>query len=1215
MKAKTIQKNLSYVGAFDPERTLFDSVMPLTRGTSYNSYLLQGERKTALLELVKDDEKSFNQLITKIKSVLPKERMKIDYLILHHSEPDHVLVDYFEKFYKIFPDITIVGSPQVLVHFEEIHNRKDIPTIKITNNLVLHLGGYTLKFLVAPLLHWPDTAFSYCPELGALFCCDVFGVHYYCKDVFRDTIVDKNDLDALMQERKSYFDIIFGAFKENVRSFLKRVKELEKLKMICSSHGPVMRGSFVKEVLKIWTEWSQPTLREDKVILAYVSAHGFTKEMAKEVKNGIESVDKGRIKVVYLDLVDPESINKVISELTTAKGLIFGTPTIMSDAHPYVWKIVSSMNPLIHGNGQLLGGVFGSYGWSGEACSNITQRFIQLRLKVFKPLQIRFRASKQQKMLLRQWGFNFGKVIVGKSTINSQFEMGLKKNKLKFNKLIRVEQNFQKTNNNNNNSTINKNEKNTNKQTNNNSEEQTNQIENDGRLRLWKCLICGETVESVLPPDFVCGGCGASAEVFVCIGFAKSKDVYENLDEQEVISANYKGHIIVIGASAGGVSAVKKIREMNKKVKVTLISGENHMPYYRPHLTKVLEKYETVNDPRFQLLTEKWITENSLTFMKNAVVTGINRKKKTIQVRPRIKETSNDKYTLSSAKKLNLQYTKLILATGANQKLPREKTYLIPKMLSKKKKKTLVDNTLNEGTSSKKNVFGLRTLDDVDEINTYIKLNDCKSATILGCGPLGLETADSLRKSGIKRIYAIDSNKVIASSRLDSVGSQVVEKIVKKKGIRLFLGYQLIKILGDNSKVSKRTKKKKSKLNVDNVKQTTKDLAKGIAIQSIRLEEKELVFIESDIIIFALGVVSETSLAKKANLETKKGIVVNNKMQTSDPNIFACGDCIEYNFYNDRSWQHAIETGEVAARFALNRNHPSTYIRMVPPYSIIAFGIHIFSTGKISNEKLESVMLKSDNGMEYLRLFFEYEENEAIISGGIYIGNNINVIVDIKKFIISREPFKRTIKRLVNYYYQLRQNEKMKFSFDNESQNYENLLSGNSILNQSNVNNNSSTNLTTDTETDSQLILVDLFPNIKSLIISSKGIQAFKQFLEAEYSEENIEFWNEVEQFQLLKDGHENQQKIAMEIYEKYVAYESPKQINIDHFTRVKITEKIKQNKLSGSMFKKAQTEIENLLQRDSFPRFMVSEKAEKLVQEKKKLKEVLNEEELKQID
>ncbi|KAJ6229877.1 diflavin flavoprotein a 2-related [Anaeramoeba flamelloides] len=1211
MKSVPIQKSLSYVGAFDPERTLFDSVMPLTRGTSYNSYLLQGERKTALLELVKDDEKSFNQLISKIKSALPKERMKIDYLILHHSEPDHVLVEYFDKFLELFPDITIVGSPQVLVNFEEIHNRNDLKTITITNNLVLRLGGYTLKFLVAPLLHWPDTAFTYCPELGALFCCDVFGAHYCCKDVFRDKIVEKNDLDALMLERKSYFDIIFMAFKKQVRSFLERLKELKALDMICSSHGPIIRGSHVEEVLTLWTQWSAPIERENKVVLAYLSAHGFTEEMAKEVKSGLEFVNKGEIKVVFLDLVDSESTNRVMSELTTAKGIIFGTPTIMSDAHPYVWKIASSMNPLIHGNGQLLGGVFGSYGWSGEACSNITQRFVQLRLKVVKPLQIRFRANKEQKMVLRQWGFNFGKVIIGKSAINSKFELGIKKNKLKFNKIIRYEKLTMIENNNNNMKT----------NSNNNSQVRLNKIQNDRRLRLWKCLICGEIVESATAPNFNCGGCGASSEVFVCIGFAKNGDGNGKQDEQDKISSGYNGHIIVVGASSGGVSAVKTIRKKNKKVKVTLISGENHMPYYRPYLTKILENYEKVKDPEFQLLTEKWITDNSITFMKNAVVTNINRKKKTIEVRTREKESINKKFTLSTSNKIHLQYTKLILATGSNQRLPEEKTYLIPKMLSKKKKKNIVDNTLNEGTSSKKNVFGLRTLDDVDEINTYIKLNDSKSAIVLGCGPLGIETIDSLQKFGIERIYAINSNKTIASSRLDSIGSQVVEKIVKKKGIKLFLGYQLIKILDNKTKTSKlqkKMKKKFAKVNVDNEKQTAKDLAKGIAIQSIKIDENELIFIESDLIIFALGVFSETSLAKKAKLNTNKGIIVDNKMQTSDPSIFACGDCIEFNYYNDRSWQHAIETGEVAGNSALNVNHTSTFIRMVPPYSIIAFGINIFSTGNISNEKLESIMSISDNGMEYLRLFFEYEESEAIISGGIYIGNNINVIVDLKKFIISREPFKRSLKRLINFYHQKRKSKKLNFLPNNGSQNYDSLFEENSILNQtsdSTTISDNNDNSTVDIDTDSQLILVELFPNIKSLIISNQGIQAFKQFLETEYSEENIEFWNEVEQFQLLKDGHENQEKIAKKIYENYIAYDSPKQINIDHFTRVKLTEKIKQKKLTSSMFKNAQNEIENLLQRDSFPRFMISKKAEKLIQEKRDLKEKLDQQELKEID
>ncbi|KAJ3451987.1 diflavin flavoprotein a 2-related [Anaeramoeba flamelloides] len=721
--ATQICENFYYVGAHDPERKIFDIIMDLENGTTYNSYLIKGKKKNALIELVKDDESCFKQLTEKLKGVL-KEGETIDYLIMHHTEPDHVLVNWFKSFKDLYPNMTIVGSSCAINNLKEIHNVSSFNHIVVENTKILDLGGYKLKIELAPFLHWPDTMYSYCPELQALFCCDAFAAHFSSKENLSSKITDKKIHKTIYKERKFYFDFIMSPFKKHIQKFIKKIETLH-LEYICTSHGPILSGKDIIKSISKYRKWSTIPARKNHVTIIYVSSHGFTKEMTKEIQRGIESYQNGKVSVKLFDIYNKKlsTAKNILKELEKSRGILFGSPTILGDTVPEILSIAGHLNPILHGN-KLLGGAYGSYGWSGESSFNLTQRMIQCKIQVVPPLRKKFRSTKKDLEQCYEWGQNFAKIILGENQGDEYFQQQLGKTVNKLNYLMK---------------TLERRDPNNGMNKKKGNEVQLAKQFQDNKLRLWKCLICGEITKSVEHPNYSCSACGADSEVWILIGFDNPEDydqeskggsdsdsdgfgskkiggigntgslgklnrsLLHNTSGESIMSVQsqfagigikkidnyYDGTIVIIGASSAGISAMKAIRSKNRMAKIILLSGENEMPYYRPKLSNVLGDLNITKKKGFLLLDEKQIKEYNITFLKNVVVTKINRKKKYIQLQTRIKKANlrkKDKYTyLGDQKKYT--YDKLILAVGSNQRIPKEKLKRYKRIFTKKKKK------------------------------------------------------------------------------------------------------------------------------------------------------------------------------------------------------------------------------------------------------------------------------------------------------------------------------------------------------------------------------------------------------------------------------------------------------------------------------------------------------------------------------------------------
>ena len=400
-KALNVKKDLFWVGALHPELRAFDIIMHTPFGTTYNSFLLKGTKANVLFETVK--ETHFTQFEERIETVL-KEGEKIDYVVLNHTEPDHS--GSLALLMARFPDATIVATNQALRNIQFICNKKFEKTIAVTSKTEpIDIGGYTLKFIISPFLHWPDTMITFIPELKTIVTCDFFGAHYSNPLVFNDEISKDPAMKAdMLSAYRNYFDCIFGPFKSHVLQGLDRLKGLD-FDTICCSHGPVLRED-LPYYLDLYRNWSTPVPRPGNplVVIPYASAYQFTATMAHTIEAALK---ENGFDVEMFDLVDAD-LGKIMEAIGQAKGVLLGSPTLVGEALPPVWDIVSRINPIVHGG--LFAGVFGSYGWSGEGIKNIQGRLLQLKPRVRVPLDafsVVFKPSDEELEKCKEWAVKF----------------------------------------------------------------------------------------------------------------------------------------------------------------------------------------------------------------------------------------------------------------------------------------------------------------------------------------------------------------------------------------------------------------------------------------------------------------------------------------------------------------------------------------------------------------------------------------------------------------------------------------------------------------------------------------------------------------------------------------------------------------------------------------------------------------------------------------
>ncbi|MGC9344628.1 MAG: FprA family A-type flavoprotein [Bacteroidales bacterium] len=365
-KVLKVSDSVQWIGVMDEDIVTFDIVMETEYGTTYNSYFIDAEKK-AIIDTSK--AKFWDTYLEKIKKVCNPE--KIEYIIMNHTEPDHS--GNLPNLLKLAPNAIVVGSGQALNYLNEITDI-DFKSQRVKDGDEINLGNKTLRFISAPNLHWPDSIYTYLVEEEILFTCDSFGAHYCDERMFDDEIGDHEEAF------KYYFDVILKPFSKFMLKAIDKIKPLN-IKAICPGHGPILRSNW-KKYLDLSEKYAQEYLEKTKslknrVLLAYISAYGYTAEMAENIRKGL--LESGDIQVEIID-IEHMLLGDMEAKLVSSDALILGSPTINQNTLLPVYKLFSVVNP-IRDKGKLAA-AFGSYGWSGEAVKLIEDHLTNLKFKI-----------------------------------------------------------------------------------------------------------------------------------------------------------------------------------------------------------------------------------------------------------------------------------------------------------------------------------------------------------------------------------------------------------------------------------------------------------------------------------------------------------------------------------------------------------------------------------------------------------------------------------------------------------------------------------------------------------------------------------------------------------------------------------------------------------------------------------------------------------------
>ena len=907
-----------FTGALDHDLRVFDIIMYTEYGTTYNSYVLKTENHTVLFETAK--AKCLDSWLEKVGEIAPLE--SVDYLVVSHTEPDHS--GSVERLLELNPRLKIVATPCAIGFLKEIVNR-DFYSIPVKDGQTLTLDDKTLEFIVVPNLHWPDTMYTYLREDKILVTCDSFGSHYACDGILSSAVTDQ---EGYWKATKYYYDCIIGPFKSFMLDALERVRPLE-LDLICPGHGPVLDRD-IPQMLDTYTQWSTVINPNPKptVIIPYVSAYGYTGQLAQAIAQGIAQA--GDIDVRSYDMVSADAA-QVAQELLFADGFLLGTPTIVGEALKPIWDLTTGMFAATHGG--KLASAFGSYGWSGEGVPHIMERLKQLKLKTVEGFRVRFKPSEEQLAQAQEYGAEFGRQLLenlhpiqrapkGKvrcDVCGAVFDSDAEvcpvckvgpehfipltgEEKAPKEELVRCKvcgAVFDA------------------------SQERCpvcgvgpeyylpvkEEKKASGTRKLVKCLVCGEIFDSSLD---TCPVCGVGRDKFVEVEV-----------EETAFRNDTQNTYVILGNGCAGVSAAQAIRERDKTGRILLISNEGPA-YQRPMLTKAMLSGLTAD--QMALHPAGWYEAQNIVQILERQVVAVDAQAKQVELDGGFK----------------LPYTKLIFALGSESFIPP-----IP-------------------GHDKQGVVAIRRLGDVEKVQAMGA--SLKKAVVIGGGVLGLEAAWELRKAGVQ-VTVLELAPKLMGRQLDDQAAAVLLDACAKSEVRVETGVQIQAIQG------------------------------GESVTGVELGSGEV--IPADLVILSTGVRANTAVAQAAGVEVDRAIVVNQRMETNLPGVYACGDCAQYQGVNYALWPEAQEQGKTAGACATGELTQYQPIR--PILNFHGMNTEVFSMGDPGKTPgVEYKTLEIRDGENLQRLYFTGNR----LCGVILVGD-LSQMADLMAAVEEQRPFQQ----------------------------------------------------------------------------------------------------------------------------------------------------------------------------------------------------------------
>ncbi|MHA1366448.1 MAG: FprA family A-type flavoprotein [Candidatus Heimdallarchaeota archaeon] len=378
MTANELKPNIYNVGAKHFDRRLFDDLIPLPEGTTYNAYLVIGSEKTALVDAV--DGSKFYELMKNLKKIKFKT---IDYLISNHSEQDHS--ESIVELIKLYPKAKVVtnakGKEHLMFHLQ-------IPEEKFivkNDGETLSLGDKTLQFIEAPWVHWPETMFTLAMEDKILFSCDLFGTHLAQSETF---VTEKA---KTYESAKRYYAEIMMPFRKLIQKHIVKLEDYD-FDMIAPSHGPIHKDPDF--IISAYKDWISDDVKNE-VVIPYVSMHHSVKEMVEYLTDAL--VDRG-ITVRPFNLTVTDLGDLAIALVDTAT-IIIGSPTVLTGAHPsaaYATFITNAIKPKAK-----YASIIGSYGWKGQMKEQLIGMLPRMnKIELLEPVIVRGKVTDEGKKLL-----------------------------------------------------------------------------------------------------------------------------------------------------------------------------------------------------------------------------------------------------------------------------------------------------------------------------------------------------------------------------------------------------------------------------------------------------------------------------------------------------------------------------------------------------------------------------------------------------------------------------------------------------------------------------------------------------------------------------------------------------------------------------------------------------------------------------------------------
>ncbi len=369
MRKRKMVERVHWMGAVDWDSRLFDSLIPLPDGTSYNAYLVEGSEKTALLDTV--DPPKAGELMAQLDDV-----PKLDFIVAHHAEQDHS--GTIPRVLARFPQAKVVVTPKAKgMLMDLLHISEDV-LVTVADGDELSLGDKTLKFIHTPWVHWPETMVTYLVEDRILFSCDFFGSHIATTDLY------VTDRGRVYEAAKRYFAEIMMPFRTIIARNMEKLAGYE-IRMIAPSHGQIYDPP--DWILDAHRDWLAPT-PHNSVLLPMVSMHGSTRKMVDYLVDALVGYGV-RVDLFNLAVTD---VGKLAMALVDAATIVVGTPTVLAGPHPlaaYAAFLANALRP----KAKFLS-IVGSYGWGGKTVETLAGMVPNLKVEVLEPVLVKGAPSK-----------------------------------------------------------------------------------------------------------------------------------------------------------------------------------------------------------------------------------------------------------------------------------------------------------------------------------------------------------------------------------------------------------------------------------------------------------------------------------------------------------------------------------------------------------------------------------------------------------------------------------------------------------------------------------------------------------------------------------------------------------------------------------------------------------------------------------------------------